>query len=210
MEFPRVFITGWECRECPRKLKHLSFFLHEEKDDAGKEVCVVCCVLCVGGVIKGPMPPAPCPQPHAPQPHAPQPHASRGERGEPIRMASNTSPSPFKPPAPCLMPPAPCLSRRAKSSRSPCLRDDLISMSPSPESNGAGAIGPDSNVCPSPMPPGPRGHGAQVHLHGFTPCPMLMEMMAIDAGFVIFPPYSLNFPWNFQGFYHGMGMSRMP
>ena len=55
-------------------------FLHEEKDDAGKEVCVVCCVLCVGGVIKGPMPPAPCPQPHAPSPMPPTPCLSRRAR----------------------------------------------------------------------------------------------------------------------------------
>ena len=70
MEFPRVFITGWECRECPRKLKTLKLFLHEEKDDAGKEVCVVCCVLC---------------------------HASGGEQGEPIRITSRVphAPSPM-------------------------------------------------------------------------------------------------------------------
>ena len=77
MEFPRVFITGWECRECPRKLKHLSFFFHEEKDDGG--VCCVLCVVCWGG-DQGPMPPAPCPQPHAPSPMPPTPCLSRRAR----------------------------------------------------------------------------------------------------------------------------------
>ena len=33
---------------------------------------------------------------------------------------------------------------------------------------------------------------------------------AIDAVFVVFPPYSLNFHGISKGFYHGMGMSRMP
>ena len=113
MEFPRVFITGWECRECPRKLKHLSFFFMKKKMMQARR-CVLC-VVCWGGDqgshAPSPMPPAPCPQPHAPnpmpleeskaspfawlqtrhqvhsspQPHAscPQPHASRGEQRAP-------------------------------------------------------------------------------------------------------------------------------
>ena len=162
MEFPRVFITGWECRECPRKLKHLSFFFMKKKMMQARR-CVLCVVvLCVGGVIKGPMPPAPCP---CPQPHAPNPMPSRGEQGEPIRMASNTSPSPFKPPAPCLMPPSPMPleeSKQLQVSMPARLTLSQCPHAPSPRIQwGWGQLARIQTCAPQPPCPQPQGAWAK-------------------------------------------------
>ena len=68
-----------------------------------------------------------------------------------------------------------------------------------PESNGAGGNRPGFKRVPPAPCPQPQGAWGQVHLHGFTPCPMLMEMMPLTR-FRYISPLQLEFPWNFQGF----------
>ena len=151
----------------------------------------MCCVLCVGGVIKGPMPPAPCPQPHAPSPMPPTPCLSRRARRAHSHGFKHVTKS-IQAPSPMPHAPSPHASRGEQ--RAPGLHACEMTLSqcphaPSPRIQwGWGQLARIQMCAPSPILPGAGGMGPSPFAWIHPPCPMLMEMIAIDAVLVIFPP----------------------
>ena len=145
----------------------------------------MCCVLCVGGVIKGPMPPAPCPQPHAPNPMPLEESKASPFAWLQTRHQVHSSPQPH---ASCPQPHASRGEQRAPGLHACEMTLSQCPHAPSPRIQwGWGQLARIQTCAPSPMPPAPGGMGpspfAWIH-----PMPNVDGDDAIDAVSLYFPP----------------------